>query len=546
MGFETTRSKVSAIGQWPVGLLSGLLILILLLGLPTPALAANAQASVVRVVAAAGAAGGTLAVVRAGGAGLHKTPGGEAAQALVMGAALTAIGRNADSSWIFVSTKGGENGWIPAERLVVFGLKYLPVLSDWQEPAQPAGFDTTSSVLAGLPTSSATPAGQIATVTTTEQRLNVRSGPGATYQVIASLGPGETASALARNANGQWLQLQLAGGQSGWASADFLRLNGDLADLPKAEQAGEAAPAAAAAVTASAAPGLTGRLVFQERSGEMIHVYDLATGELRPLTRGADPAISPDGQRVTFWRGGGENSLYLIDIDGSNERRILTRGEMIRSPTWSPDGQLIAFSRITGQDRCRDAGYGICLPDVPPYNMLFPLKLTDIWGLSRVDSTGGSFRDLPAQPGAKMLSWSDAGIVYSGGPAIELTQDSDDDENRALLSDFKYQDPAWQPGGWRIVFQSKEKDHWEIFSASGDGSNPVALTRPATTLMDELPHNVAPTWSPDGQHIVFLSNRSGQWALWVMNADGSNQRQLPVDVPIEYAYQAEQVVSWGR
>ncbi len=31
-----------------------------------------------------------------------------------------------------------------------------------------------------------------------------------------------------------------------------------------------------------------------------------------------------------------------------------------------------------------------------------------------------------------------------------------------------------------------------------------------------------------------------------MNADGSNQRALPVDAPIEYNYQAEQVVSWGQ
>ena len=39
---------------------------------------------------------------------------------------------------------------------------------------------------------------------------------------------------------------------------------------------------------------------------------------------------------------------------------------------------------------------------------------------------------------------------------------------------------------------------------------------------------------PDGQHIVFLSNRTGQWKCWVMNPDGSGQRQLPVDVSIEY------------
>jgi len=78
-----------------------------------------------------------------------------------------------------------------------------------------------------------------------------------------------------------------------------------------------------------------------------------------------------------------------------------------------------------------------------------------------------------------------------------------------------------------------------------DGSGLVALTRP-DPLASPLPHNVSPAWSPDGRNVVFLSNRTGQWRLWVMNADGGNQRQLPVEVPIEYNYQAEQVVSWGR
>jgi hypothetical protein len=47
-----------------------------------------------------------------------------------------------------------------------------------------------------------------------------------------------------------------------------------------------------------------------------------------------------------------------------------------------------------------------------------------------------------------------------------------------------------------------------------------------------------------------LSNRddendAGPWRLWVMAADGSNQRPLPVDVPLEYTFSNEQVVSWG-
>jgi Tol biopolymer transport system component len=35
-----------------------------------------------------------------------------------------------------------------------------------------------------------------------------------------------------------------------------------------------------------------------------------------------------------------------------------------------------------------------------------------------------------------------------------------------------------------------------------------------------------PTWAPDGKTIAFVSERGGEWAIWAMKPDGSNQRQL--------------------
>ncbi|MFZ1756744.1 MAG: hypothetical protein WAU10_23530, partial [Caldilineaceae bacterium] len=121
--------------------------------------------------------------------------------------------------------------------------------------------------------------------------------------------------------------------------------------------------------------------------------------------------------------------------------------------------------------------------------------------------------------------------------------DTPDGATRPLLNEFRYQDPDWQPGDGRIVFQSQEGSHWEIFVVNADGSGLAALTRPP---IGSQPDNVAPAWSFDGRWIVFLSDRSGEWKLWVMDAAGDNRQQLPVDVPIAYNFQAEQVVDWGR
>jgi Tol biopolymer transport system component len=89
---------------------------------------------------------------------------------------------------------------------------------------------------------------------------------------------------------------------------------------------------------------------------------------------------------------------------------------------------------------------------------------------------------------------------------------------------------------------------WQIALATADGGEQHLLTRDVT-LAYYHPSNVSPQWSPDGQEILFLSNRNGKWEFFVMRADGTNTRQVLKTVTdaleLRYDFQAGRMMSWG-
>jgi tricorn protease-like protein len=76
-----------------------------------------------------------------------------------------------------------------------------------------------------------------------------------------------------------------------------------------------------------------------------------------------------------------------------------------------------------------------------------------------------------------------------------------------------------QPGRLVYSYHTYEEDIWRAPLTHNGAGRPVALI--SSTKVDE-----SPEYSPDGRHIAFASNRSGNEEIWVSNADGSNPFQL--------------------
>lgn len=102
--------------------------------------------------------------------------------------------------------------------------------------------------------------------------------------------------------------------------------------------------------------------------------------------------------------------------------------------------------------------------------------------------------------------------------------------------------PAWSPDGKNIAFSSNRNslldnlifDDAEIYVINLDNYEIQQLTKARD-------YSNTPSWSPDGQQIAFMSNRDGDWDIYIMNSDGTG-----MDENITKNTSSERFPSWSN
>ncbi|MDE3088104.1 MAG: PD40 domain-containing protein [Chloroflexota bacterium] len=305
-------------------------------------------------------------------------------------------------------------------------------------------------------------------------------------------------------------------------------------------------------ITVTPVPTATiqGKLVFETATGGWIYTVNGDGSNLARVSHGIDPSWSPDGKQITFARW--DNTapgLYIANADGSNEQ-ILFTSPRIRSPRWSPDGKYIAFT----QDKTTN--------DKNP-----------LWKLGVVEVATGKLTEPQCSRLCYLPSWGSdsatlafydpsAGIMATNifsGPAWHVLGptgfyfDTVANFARPILHMPPIQSTEWSPDGKQMVYSQQAHDRWELNTVNADGSNATGITNPdpiLSVLFDVVDHNVAPTWSPDSKQILFLSDRSGKWEFFVVNADGTGLTQVLKNVtdsiPLQYGYSYERMIDWTK
>lgn len=243
----------------------------------------------------------------------------------------------------------------------------------------------------------------------------------------------------------------------------------------------------------------------------------------------------------------GNRELFLIDADGRNPRQLTFSKTFNLSPSWSADGNTIAYSSLsgnnwllmtinitTGQSKTISNWQGLnTTPDWSPANPDVVAFTSTRDGNAeiytcRINSRGirrlTNHRRIDSSP-----SWSPDGskIAFSsdrtGKPLIYIMKSDGTNTHRLTSTPSAYEDsPCWSPRGSRILFVIMSDYGFEIATSSPDGDDVVMLTFGQGS--NEDPH-----WSPDGLRIVFTSSRTGSKKLYIMNWDGSNVRPLTID-----------------
>jgi Tol biopolymer transport system component len=225
------------------------------------------------------------------------------------------------------------------------------------------------------------------------------------------------------------------------------------------------------------------------------------------------PDISPNGRQIVFVSNriitetnpSGDFEIFVMDSDGGDVRQLTFNGAEDSWPRWSPNGRWVAFHSNV------DGNFEIYLirPDGTDLT-----RVTDYAGLDQFPEWSPNGKQLAIRRDTDLYL-----IDLDGANPMQLT-DEDIGFNQMA---------SWSPDGKRLAFLSTREGYPSVFVMDADGSNQINLTQKPDGVPASAWSSRAPGWSRNGQYIYFTARRpeaGGNENIFVMNADGTGVTQL--------------------
>jgi len=245
---------------------------------------------------------------------------------------------------------------------------------------------------------------------------------------------------------------------------------------------------------------------------------------------------------------GGHKEIWVMDYDGANQHPVTTLGSISLSPHISPDGSRLAFSSFNGS-AWEIRMFSFDLNRMVSFPRYGGTNLTPSWApdgtrlafsssrsgkpeIYTVDQSGGNLHRVTnsgttnVSPTWNRKTGTQIAWVSRRGDLPKIFMMNSDGTNEQQLTEQGYAvSPSWSPNGQFLVFSWMRQ-----YGPGAPGAQDIYIMDVANKQWVQLTHdgghNDFPSWAPDGRHVVFESNRSGSRQIWSMLADGSNQKQL--------------------
>lgn len=367
----------------------------------------------------------------------------------------------------------------------------LPQATDTLAPT--ATFEPTATTVTATripPTNTAAPptATPPPPIATTRIIVNVRSGPGAAFAILGKLPRGTSKEILGKSTDSQWWQIDFQD-KAGWIAADFTDVRGGTSSVPVIAIAKP--PTATPLLTQIAAPRL--RPTFTPTAD-----IPLSGGRIYFVVKQADESYT------TAWVRPNKKDEIFSDVTLGTAPGDLNNalGTNATPLDWSARAGKLAYVIGSGtQNKLQTIDQNQNVTDAASHGAIVtPRWFGDGTQLAYIGYDNNLQNQKIYIVNADGLNKRECFGARSGETLRGL---------------------AVSPVTSEIVFVSNYSGGSELWKLDSTCSAPTQLTHLNVDT-------TAPAFSPDGETIAFVSNQDGpsQFAIYLMNADGSNIRRL--------------------